>query len=375
MKLFHLSVTLIIIIATTIVNGCSGSADKEEEHNQDDLIQISHEQFKAEQMQVGNAAMHPFTQIFKTNGIVTASHQSKACVHSYISGIIKSISVNLGSYVRKGQKLCTIESKEYINIQQQYLESLAKLKATESDYQRIKSLYKQKISSQKDFLSIESEYNMLNAKIKALTAELNILNVNLNNLEDGNLSAYLSILSPIEGYITIQNCKLGQFVNSQYLLMEVIDNKDLQLHFFVYQESVNKFQPGQLLNIYSPNNSESIYRAKIISIGKSIDPETRSIKCIAELEDKLNQVFISGMYFQVEVIIDTLNARAIPSEAIIKTGNKYYVLIKEKEDNNALFFRKEEIKPGLVSSGFTQIIGDEYLNDILIKGSYYYQTE
>ena len=117
------------------------------------------------------------------------------------------------------------------------------------------------------------------------------------------------------------------------------------------------------------------YKAKIISIGKSIDPDTKSIECIAELEDNLTQRLINGMYFQVEVIIDTLNAKAILSEAIIKAGDKYYVFIKEKQDDNGWFFRKEEVKTGIVSNGFTQIIGDEDLKDVLIKGAYYYQKE
>ncbi len=374
MRFINISVSL-IIIAAVIVTGCSEPTDNGEENVSDHLIHISHEQFKAEQMKLGNAAMHSFTQVFKTNGIVDASPQSKAFVYSYVPGIIKSISVNLGSHVRKGQKLCTIESKEFINIQQQYLESLAKFKATESDYQRVKSLYDDKISSQKAFIAIESEYKMLIAKIKALKAELKILNVNLRNLEDGNLETYLPVLSPIEGYITLQDCNLGQFVDSQKLLMKVIDNRNLQLHFFVYQENVSKVQSGQMLDIYSPDNSNIIYTGKIISVGKSIDPETKSIKCIAELEDNNRKVFIPGMYFQVEVKIDILNTIAIPSEAIFKSGNKYYVMVKEKQDDNGSLFRKEEVSTGLVSKGFTQIIGDKHLNDVLVKGAYYYQAE
>ena len=374
MRFFNIFVSL-IIIAAAIITGCSEPTDKGEENVSDHLIYISHEQFKAEQMQLGNAVMHSFTQVFKTNGIVTASPQSKAFVYSYIPGILKSISVNLGSHVRKGQKLCTIESKEFINIQQQYLESLAKFKAIESDYQRVKSLYDDKISSQKAFITIESEYKMLIAKIKALRAELKILNVNLSNLEDGNLETYLSVLSPIEGYITLQNCNLGQFVDSQKLLMKVIDNRNLQLHFFVYQENVSKVQSGQMLDIYSPDNSNNIYAGKIISVGKSINPETKSIKCIAELMENPKQDFIPGMYFLVKVKIGTLNANAIPSEAIFKSGNKYYVMVKEKQDDDGLFFRKKEVSTGLVSNGFTQIIGDENLNDVLVKGAYYYQAE
>lgn len=375
MKLIHIPLIIFKIIIVSLVAGCSGTQLKEEESISDHLIQISHEQFKAEQMEIGDGVMHPFTQVFKTNGIVTASPQAQADVYSYISGITKSISVNLGSHVRKGQELCTIESKEFINIQQQYLESLAKLRATEADYQRTKSLYNEKVSSQKAYIAIESEYKMLNAKIKALKAELKILNVNLKNLEDGNLSAYLPILSPIDGYVTLQNCNIGQFVDSQKLLMKIVDNRDLQLHFFIFQETVNKIRAGQLLNIYSPDNSDNSSKAKIISIGKTIDAETKSIKCIAKLLDNQGQELINGMYFQVEVIIDTLNNKAISSEAIIKTGKNYYVLIKEKQNDSGWFFRKEQVNIGIVSDGFTQIIGDKDLKDVLIRGAYYYQTE
>ena len=191
---------------------------------------------------------------------------------------------------------------------------------------------------------------MLNAKIEALKAELKILNVNLKNLEDGKLSAYLNLLSPIDGSIIKLDCNIGQFVDSQKLLMKIVDNRDLQLHFFSYQESANKLQLGQNLKVYSPDNPEMNYQATITSIGKSIDTESKSIRCIAKFDDKQELALIDGMYFQVEVILDTLNARAIPTEAIIKTGNNYFVLLKEKQDDNSLFFRSKEIKPGKIYS-------------------------
>ena len=185
MRIYKLPL-IILIAAINFLAGCSGMQEKEEEASSDYLIQISNEQFEAERMQLGNTVTHLFTQGFRTNGIVSASPQSKADLYSYIPGIIKSISVNLGSFVRKGQELCIIESKEFINLQQQYLESLAKLKAAELNYQRVRQLYNEKIASQKDFLAIESEYKILNARIEALKAELKILNVNLQKIEEGN---------------------------------------------------------------------------------------------------------------------------------------------------------------------------------------------
>ena len=376
MKLYHVSATL-FLFAAFLFNGCSSSSeqDAKESSTPAHLVRITHAQFNEEQMEMADAVMHTFTQIYKTNGIVTASPQSKADVYSYISGIIRSISVNLGSKVKKGQPLITIESKEFITLQQQYLETQAKLKATELDYQRIKTLYEENISSKKDFIAIESKYKILQATIEALKAELKILNVDLKKLESGNLSMYLKIVAPIDGTITLQSCNLGKFVDSQELLMKIIDNHDLQLLFYVYQENVNKLQKGQLLDIYTPDNPKTMYNATIISVGKAIDPVTKSIICLAKPDERVRKIFVDKMYFQVEAKLDTVLAPAVPDAAIIKTGNNRYVLIKEKEDKQGLYFKREEVKTGIVSGGFTEIKETKPLKDILVKGAYYFQSQ
>ncbi|MCF6356239.1 MAG: efflux RND transporter periplasmic adaptor subunit [Draconibacterium sp.] len=379
MRFIYIPVSLFLIAAATVLGGCSGATENdtntEEQPVSDNLVRISNEQFKAEKMQLGNSVTRSFSHGFSTNGIVTASPQDKADVYVYVSGMVKSISVNLGSFVRKGTELCRFESKEFISMQQQYLVLLAQLKATEANYNRTKALFDEKVASQKEYYAIESDFKMLQAKLKALQAELKILSIDIKNLEKGNIETYLSVVSPIEGYITEQTCNLGQFVDSQKLLFRVIDNRNLQLHFFVYQENIDAVRTGQVLNIYSPDNREITFGAKIISIGKSIDPETKSIKCIAELENNSNHRFISGMYFQVDVKTDAQDATAIPSEAVMKIENKFYILVKEKQDADNIYFSKKEVVPGLVSDGFTQITGSGNLNDVLIKGTYYYENE
>ena len=375
MRFYQFFVLTGMIPLSILLSGCTGTTEGSEERGDESLITISREQFEAEQMQLGGTVMHTFTRGFKTNGIVTASPQSKADVYSYVSGIIKSVKVNLGSYVKKGQLLCTIESKEFINLQRQYLEAVAGLKAVEADYHRVKKLYEQKISSQKQFISIESEYNMLKAKLRALKAELKILNVNMKKLEAGNLSAYLFIHSPIDGYITLLSSNVGQFIDSQTLLMKVIDNRDLQVHFYVYQEQIGKLKTGQLLKLYSPDNPENIHTAKVSTIGKYIDPETKSIDCLAEPDENLRKIFVDGMYFQVEVQTDTVTTVAVPEAALLKSGSKYYLLRKEQEDENYLYLRKTEVGTGINGDGFTQILVDKPMNDILIKGAYYFRIQ
>ncbi len=375
MKSIQKYIVSVFLLQLILLAGCSNTpqTSDDKKNNTEKLIRITRAQFETQQMMLGSTQVHTFTQNFKTNGILEASPQSKADVYSYIAGIVNSVSVNLGDVVKKGDILFTLQSKEFITLQQQYLEKLAQMKAVELDYKRLKKLYDENITSHKDFIVVESKYNILKAAIKALKAELNILHVNLSNLEKGNLLTILKIISPINGTITLQNVRIGQFVDSQELLMKIIDNSDLQLFFYVYQESINKVQTGQQLKIYTPDSPEIVYSAIVTSIGKAIGPTTKSIACRAKPEERLKDIFVDRMYFQVEVELDTIRSLAIPSSAILKVGNHNFVLVKEKEDDNAIFFRKEEVKTGMNAMGYTQILGDKVLKGVLTKGTYYFQ--
>jgi len=90
-------------------------------------------------------------------------------------------------------------------------------------------------------------------------------------------------------------------------------------------------------------------------------------------DENLKKIFVDGMYFQVDVITDTLKALAIPSEAIIKTDGKFYVLVKDHEDDDNIYFKKEEIRTDITTAGYTRILGNP-LKDVIIKGTYYFQN-
>ncbi len=356
-----------------ILSSCnSGNNIEEIMENPDELIVISKEQFVSENMKLGNSQLHTFNEVFKTNGVLIASPKSKAFVYSYFAGTIKQIFVTSGNYVRQGQILLSLESKEFIHLQRQYLEALAQQKVSNGEYERVKDLYNQKISSQKDYLFVESQYKAINAKIQALKAELKIAGVNFTNLENGKISSYLTVKAPIKGYVSELKCNIGQYVGQESILLKVIDNSNLQLHFYVYQETVENLSQGQNVSIYSADKPELKYQAVVTSIGKSIDAETKSIDCIAKPGSDVKKNFVDGMYFNVDVITDSLMVQAIPSRAIIESSEGKYVLVKEKEEGGKIFFNKILIKTGVSDTMYTQIMEDATLRDVLVEGTYYF---
>ncbi len=368
-SLFNL--LFIALLATSLIS-CSNNNTDEKSEVETNLIKITKEQFKAEKMQLGNSQKHLFNITFKTNGTITASPKSKSDVYSYFSGTIQKINVAPGNYVHKGEILLSVASKGFLDLQKQYLESIAQLKAMKAEYKRVNDLYKDNIASEKELLETESKYFSQKAETQALKAELKIVKLDLNNLEKGNIVSFLNVKSPSNGYVTNMECNTGQYITPETMLMKVIDNNNLQLNFYVYQETVENLRKGQKVKIYTAHNSHKKYSAKIFSIGKAIDPATKSILCLAIPEKRIKNLFVDGMYFQVDVVTDTLSAQALPTNAIIKSGDEYYVLVKVKEDGDNLFFKKMYVKPGISDEAFTQISENRILKNVLVKGAYYF---
>ena len=72
----------------------------------------------------------------------------------------------VGDKVTKGQALLTLQNTEFLDIQKEYLEVAEQINYLKSEYERQKTLYDEKISSQKNYLKAESDYRKQKQCIK-----------------------------------------------------------------------------------------------------------------------------------------------------------------------------------------------------------------
>jgi cobalt-zinc-cadmium efflux system membrane fusion protein len=115
--------------------------------------------------------------------------------------------------------------------------------------------------------------------------------------------------------------------------------------------------------------------ATLSSVGKTIDPDSRAIRCIAKIDSRINQNLINQSYIEATIVLDSQQAKALPSDAILKSGSDYFVFVIRKSDNQNYYLQKEQVKIGRVSDKFTEIIEGESLQKVVIRGVYNLPTE
>lgn len=336
-------------------------------------ILITSSQFTSSNMAWDTMSMHDFHRSIVANGMVDVPPENKASVSAYFGGYVKEIKLLPGQPVSKGQVLLTLENPEYIQSQREFLEARGRLKYVKSDYERQKELASEKVTSQKSFLKAEADYQVTLATYESLKKQLAMMNIPPDQVNEHNIRSTIAITSPLSGFVTSVNAIKGMFLNPSDIAVTITNTDHLHLELNVFEKDLLSVREGQPIR-FRIQNSDQEFGATVYLIGKSIDPEKRTVAIHGHLNDeKQASLFAPGMYIEGEVQTAVHRAPALPAEAVVNIDDKYYVLIKQKRQGDTITLVKKEVKTGINHQGYTEILTAADFNkgtEFLTKGAF-----
>jgi len=367
--------TIYILSIFTLIS-CDNSKNPEKEkeaiETNKNLIEITEAQFQSSAMELGEMMLQNFSEGIKTNGFIDVPPSDRAMVSAIMGGYVKISHLLIGEKVKKGELLLTLENPDFIEVQQNYLEIHEKLNYLKNEYERQKTLFNEKITSEKNYLKAESDYKSLLANYNGLGQKLRLMNINTTNVEAGNFTSTIPVYSPINGSVTQVYASVGKFMNESDVLLEIINDTHKHLELVIFEKDVLKVKTGQPIKFKLPENSEVSYDAEVHLIGTSIDEKNRTVKVHGHMEKEL-QSFLVGMFVEAEIITNSIQRMALPLTAILEEDGKSYILVlKEKIENN-YNFEKIQIAIGKKNEDFAEILDlTEILKNkkVLIKGAF-----
>lgn len=333
------------------------------------LIEISGQQFVTEGMQLGEIETIRFERSVKCNGSIVPRPNGIAIVNAPVPGIVKNIYSLNGQWVKKNQSLLEIGGNEIIDIQGQFAEAAAIYKRSKNEYDRARSLYDERVMSEKEFIVADSEYKSSLAKYRGLKMKIEAMGLSASTIENGEFYSSYAIKTPINGNISNLNVQIGSYIDSQSEILEIINPDMLQLKLSLFATDMTNIKKGQTVRFRSVN-SEEIYLATISSIGVSIDNETKTIDCYALLNDKKPTNPVANTYVESEIITSSDSVSALPDEAVITTETGSLVLVLDKQEDDNWYFTPVEVTVGRQFNGYSEIVTETIHNKILTRGLY-----
>ena len=331
------------------------------------IATLSAEQIKTIGVQYGTIENKQLTAIMKANGSITVPNNNKANVTSLYGGVIKTLNVQIGSYVKKGQTIATIANPQFIQLQEEYLTLDGKIIYAEQEQQRQKELNTGNAGALKNLQQAEAELRTFRTRKASLEQQIRLMGINPNDLNNGNLVTTLTVSSPMSGTISTVFSKIGSYIDVASPVAEIVDNSQLHVDLNVFEKDLPMLKVGQTIHFKITNNPTNEYDATIFSIGNAFEPNTKTIPIHATVKGNKTGL-IDGMNITALVSLNNVTTPAIPTEAIVSHEGQDFIFVltdkkaeqhheegeKHKEETT-LNFEKIPIAKGVSDLGYSAI--------------------
>lgn len=254
------------------------------------------------------------------------------------SEVVNSVNVDVGSNVKKGDILITLDTND-LNIQLKQAEAALKsvqdqaaqakisLDMDEKTLYRTKQLFDSHAVSQSQLDAIQSEYDLDKVKYETYTGsaqEQAQATIDSLKLQIGNAI----ITSPINGTVVNKNVNPGEIVSSGMTLLSIADASILKLKSTVPQEVVPWLKVGHNINVFINIYPDKVFGGQITMVG----PITVSTGEYFPIEISLKNPngIKPGVTANASIRIYADEGIVVPASAVVQENGQCYTFVVQK---------------------------------------------
>lgn len=262
---------------------------------------------------------HPSTEPPQSDLQLPSTLQAyiEAPIYARSTGYLRRWYKDIGSKVKKGERLADIETPEVDQELQQARaardQAAAQLKLAQSSAKRWENLQKMDAVSQQETDERSSSYIQGEANLHAADA-------NVRRLEQ--LESFNHIYAPFSGVITTRNTDVGSLVNAgnggpsqQLFVIAQID--PIRVYVNVPEVDSPSIHKGIKVQIEVPALVGQRFTGSVVRTADAIDPATRTLNTEIDVPNSKGQL-LPGSYAQVHLALkEQVQRLTVPSNALL----------------------------------------------------------
>jgi len=283
---------------------------------------------------VAPAAKKDFRHYVSVQGNVESDDVVNAS--SEVGGRLTKMLVDEGHYVKKGQKIASVDLE---NLKKQIAEIEKSHELAVDVYERQARLWEKKIGSEIQYLQAKNNKERLEKSLETLNFQLS----------KGD------VFAPISGAVDMVFLKSGEMAAPGAPIVQILNTSQLKVIADVPEDLLGSVKRGDLVDVYLPALDQK-RQAKISLIGRRIDPSNRTFEIEMNIDDK-SRLLKPNLLAEIRINSYTeKDALVIPLELIQQeVGGKDFVMIKEQNGSD------------LIAKKVYVTIGDSYEGEVIIK--------
>jgi RND family efflux transporter MFP subunit len=290
-------------------------------------LQLSPQRLASIGVKVGTAARKAVHDDIRVVGNVAVDERKQAYVQTRFSGWIQQVFANANyQYVKKGEPLFTIYSQDLVTTEREYLlakqnEQLLAASTVPGVAEGAKSLVGATLERLRQWDIPEREITRL--------------------MTTGKPQQYLTVDSPVSGFITERNALPNMYVEPSTRLYTVADFSTVWVNAEVFQNDLGRVRVGEPASLTVDSYPGRTFYGRVDFIYPEVDMTTRTAR-VRLVFPNPGLLVRPGMFVNVNLEIPMGWQLVVPASAVFQTGTREIAFI----DHGGGYLEPREIVVG-----------------------------
>lgn len=347
---------LALIMLTALLAACNKESDKAAAQPVQDPMTVLPSAELLAQLKLAEVSRQPVAETLRVAGRIDFDEHRLARIGATITGRVTDIDAWLGQDVKRGDVLARLNSSQLTEQQLAYLKARAQLELNRRNAERAKALFEADVIGAAELQRRESEYKISQAETRAAADQLQLLGVSAGAIErlgkQGEINSVTPVVATLSGVVVERKLAQGQVVQPADALFVVADLSRLWAVAQVPEQQVSQVKAGQTVNIEVPALGNEKLVGKLIFVGQTIDPETRTVLVRTELDNRdgrLKPAMLASMLIEAKPV----ERLVVPASAVVRQNDEDHVFAAEGDGA----FRLVKVKLAPEQGGMRVVLG------------------
>jgi cobalt-zinc-cadmium efflux system membrane fusion protein len=296
------------------------------------------------------------------NGEIALNASALVHVSPRVPGTIRTIQVDLGLQVKKGDVLFEIESPELGLAVGAYRKNKALAALSLKNLEREKALAEQKLSPQADAVEAQMKYDEYRIELESAANALHVM-----GLDDAAVAALtadgatgkgvrLPVLAPQSGTVIQKHLEPGETVETGKEVLTIADLSSVWAWMSVYERDLARLlseakKGPTRVQVWTLAFADMTFEGVIDLVGSMVDEGDRTVKARATLKNP-DALLRPGMFCAVNAVFETQEkVVAVPKSALLTDEGKSFVFRQIREG----FVLRTDVQVGRVFADSVEI--------------------
>jgi cobalt-zinc-cadmium efflux system membrane fusion protein len=304
------------------------------DHEPQEVVAFNEEQLQTNGIDIQRARQGTLQRMVRAPAKIAIREDRMAHIFPKVTGNALEARKNLGEFVRQGELLAVLESREIAEAKAAYLATMKKEQLKAYCFEHERNLCDKGISAEQDFFHAKHEWEEAGIELELNRQKLHALGLSAYEIQelpeaDSERLRFYELRAPISGRIIHRHFTPGELIGPDHEVFIVADLGTVWAEINVFPEDLTYLREGQVLTISIPEGPST--SARVVYLSPIIDEETRTAKAIAEIDNS------SGCWYPGTFTCACLATHfveyplVIPKEAVQKVDEMDVIFVETSE--------------------------------------------